>query len=78
MDDQEITWYGTVDAAKYLGVTQRTVYALIDRGELVAYKVGRVVRIRQSDLDTFLEANRVEPGSLAHLYPQRKPDPPTT
>ncbi len=45
------------------------MYKLIDQGEIPAYKIGRVFRIRRSDLDDFLERSRVQPGDLAHLYP---------
>lgn len=34
------------DAASHLKVTTRTIYALIERGELNAFKVGRLWRIR--------------------------------
>lgn len=33
--------------------------------------MGRVIRLKEADLDTFLEAHRVTPGSLSHLYPER-------
>lgn len=59
-------------AAKRLGVTPRTIYRFIDEGLLPAYKMGRVLRMKQSDVDAFIEAARVEPGSLEHLYPERK------
>ena len=63
-------WMGTPEAAEYLGVVLRTLYRLIDRGEVPAYKVGRVIRVKQSDLDAFLESHRVKPGDLKHLYPE--------
>jgi hypothetical protein len=44
---------------------------MIDEGQIAAYKMGRVIRIKASDLEAYLEANRVEPGSLKHLYPER-------
>ncbi|MDQ3576197.1 MAG: helix-turn-helix domain-containing protein [Actinomycetota bacterium] len=69
-------WMGTTGAAKYLGVYPRTVYKLIDRGALPAYQIGRVIRIKRQDLDAFLEASRIEPGSLAHLYPAEDADDP--
>jgi len=62
-------WLGAPGAAEYLGVTLRTIYKLIDQGDLPAYKIGRVFRMRRSDLDDFLERSRVQPGELAHLYP---------
>ncbi len=62
-------WLSTKDAATYLGITPRTLYRLIDDGQLPAYKFGRVIRLKQDDVDTFIESARVEPGSLKHLYP---------
>ncbi len=34
-----------------------------------AYKLGRVIRMKKKDVEAFLEANRIEPGSLRHRYP---------
>lgn len=62
-------WLGVPDVCRELGVGQRTVYALIDRDGLVAYKLGRVIRIRRSDLEDFLDRQRIQPGDLRHLYP---------
>jgi excisionase family DNA binding protein len=65
----EIRWRGTKQAAAYLGVTPRTLYRLIDHGDIPAYHMGRVFRLKQDDLDAFVERVRVAPGSLRHLYP---------
>ena len=64
-------WLGTQDAARRLGVTSRTLYRFIDEGSIPAYKLGRVLRLRVADVEAFLEAQRVQPGDLAHLYPPR-------
>ncbi|HSP02956.1 MAG TPA: helix-turn-helix domain-containing protein [Acidimicrobiales bacterium] len=64
-----VEWLSTADAAKALGITPRTLYRFIDQGELAAYRFGRVIRIKQSDVDAFIEGARIEPGSLEHLYP---------
>lgn len=37
-----------------LGVTERTVWTLVDRGELPAVRFGRSVRIDPADLRTFI------------------------
>jgi excisionase family DNA binding protein len=66
----EITWLSTQDAARRLGVTPRTLYRFIDVGELPAYRLGRVIRLKAEDVDRFIEASRIEPGSLEHLYPE--------
>jgi excisionase family DNA binding protein len=66
-------WLGTPEAAERLGITQRTLYRLIDEGQVPAYKMGRVLRVKADDLETFLDKSRVAPGSLRHLYPEAKP-----
>jgi excisionase family DNA binding protein len=42
------------DAARLLGVSQRQLYHLIDEGQLLAYKFGRVIRVRRRDIEAFL------------------------
>lgn len=69
----EIRWRGTKQAASYLGVTPRTLYRLIDQGEIPAYHMGRVTRVQQEDLDVFVQRARIAPGSLRHLYPDPSP-----
>jgi excisionase family DNA binding protein len=63
----------TADAAKRVGITPRTLYRFIDGGELPAYRFGRVIRLKEDEVDTFIESCRIEPGSLEHLYPEATP-----
>lgn len=63
-------WMGTQEAARYLGITSRTLYRFINDGDLPAYKMGRVIRLKQTDLDAFVDAHRIAPGSLEHLTPE--------
>ena len=65
-------WLGTSEAAERLGVVPRTLYRLIDEGQIPAYKMGRVFRLKRSDVDEFIERSRIQPGTLEHLYPERK------
>ncbi len=62
-----VAWLTTSEASRRLGVDQRTVYRLIDDGKLTAYKFGRLIRVREPDLERFLESARISPGSLEHL-----------
>ncbi len=71
MSDDTVRWLGTTEAAERIGVVPRTLYRMIDEGLIAAYKMGRVIRVKESDLDAFVETTRVQPGSLAHLYPER-------
>lgn len=61
-------WLGTTAAARHLGITPRTLYRLIDHGEVPAYAMGRVYRLRRRDLDAYLASVRVTPGTLGHLH----------
>lgn len=74
MTDDAPEWLSTADAAGYLGITTRTLYRLVDEGELIAYRVGRVIRLQQRDVDDFIERCRIQPGELRHLYPSPDED----
>lgn len=43
------------EAGRRLGVTDRTVWTLVDRGELPAVRFGHCVRIDPCDLRAFIE-----------------------
>jgi excisionase family DNA binding protein len=68
MTRDEITWLSTREAARRLGITTRTLYRLIDSGQVPAYKFGRVIRLQESEVDAFIEQARITPGDLEHLY----------
>ena len=48
-------WMGTREASTHLGVALRTVYRLIDEGDVPAYRLGRVVRLRRREVDACAE-----------------------
>ena len=52
----EIRWLSTAAAADRLGITPRTLYRFIDEGHLAAYKFGRVIRLKQLDVDAYIES----------------------
>jgi excisionase family DNA binding protein len=66
---EHIVWLSTKECCERLGVTVRTLYRFIDEGQLPAYQMGRVIRVQESDLTSFIDSVRIAPGSLAHLYP---------
>jgi excisionase family DNA binding protein len=72
MVSDQINWMSTKEAAEHLGVTLRSLYRFIDEGTLAAYKFGRVIRLKEEDVEGFIEACRIPPGSLDHLYPELK------
>lgn len=66
-------WMSTQEAARRLGITTRTLYRFIDEGLVPANKMGRVYRLQAGEVDSFIERSRIEPGTLEHLYPERRP-----
>ena len=65
----EIEWLSTKEAHERLGVTLRTLYRLVDEGQIPAYKIGRLLKLKGEDIATFIEGARIQPGDLKHLYP---------
>jgi excisionase family DNA binding protein len=55
MDEQMLT---TAQVAERLQVTQKTVVGWIQAGKLTAYKLSRLWRVKESDLEAFLEARK--------------------
>ena len=54
--------------AEYLGVSERTVYDRVRSGDLPAFKVGRLWRVRATELDTWLKgrgAHGITPGDAS-------------
>jgi excisionase family DNA binding protein len=77
-DQESIRWLSTKEAASRLGVTLRTLYRFIDEGQIAAYQFGRVIRIKEADVGSFIESSRIAPGSLKHLYPEPRSETSTT
>ena len=57
-------WLSTAEAAKRLGVTPRTLYRFIDSGDLPAYRLGRVIRLQEQDVDAYIASCRIRPGTF--------------
>jgi excisionase family DNA binding protein len=68
MQRDETVWLSTSQAAGQLGITTRTLYRLIDSGQLPAYRFGRVIRLKEQEVEAFVERSRIVPGDLEHLY----------
>lgn len=69
-ESDDIAWLSTKAAARRLGITPRTLYRFIDEGQLAAYRFGRVIRLKQTDVDGYIDQCRIQPGTLDHLYPE--------
>jgi excisionase family DNA binding protein len=47
------------EAARYLGVSRKKVYELIEWGELKAVKLGRSVQVEKNNLDEFKASGKL-------------------
>ncbi len=57
-------WPSTAEATEHLGVATRTVYGLIDDCSLPEYRMGRKIQVLAADVEAFVEAARIQPGTL--------------
>ena len=69
------TLMGPAEVAKYLGVTERTIYQWAQQKKIPAFKVGSVWRFRRSEVDRWLESSRSGPssGEVEPLTPYIEP-----
>src|SRR4029453_8877924 len=66
----------TEEVLDYLQVNLRTVYRLIKAGKIPAVRVGRQGRVRQRDIDAWLESQRPRTSRQAPSAPARASAPP--
>ena len=52
-----MAWKSIRQTADLLGVHYNTVYRMVRRGELEAYKVGRIIRISDEDIEKWKRRN---------------------
>ena len=65
--------YTAPQVAEYLQLSKSKIYALIQKGAIPHVRVGRNVRIRQSDLDAWLEKMSMTWPPLYNRFERRDP-----
>jgi excisionase family DNA binding protein len=50
-------WFTLAELGEWLKVSRTTVYKLMSTGQIPSYRVGRTVRIRRRDVESWLETN---------------------
>lgn len=58
--------------AKYLNVTERTIYNLLEQRKLPGFKVGSNWRFRKEDIDKWIEDGKVTANEEAKKSLERK------
>ena len=54
-----------IDVAHILRISKALAYRLIAQGEIPSFQFGRVSRVRQEDLDAFIQQHMRKPNSNA-------------
>ena len=57
-----------LEVAEILKITKNTVYELVKRGEIPAYKVGRKLRIDKEDVENYINSQKNNTTMKANLY----------
>jgi excisionase family DNA binding protein len=62
----------------YLGIKPKSVYAMVEKGQVPHYRVGKLIRFKRSEIDEWMKGNKkdcVAPERAARkaLGPLRKP-----
>ncbi len=66
------------EVAKKLKISKYTVYELIKRGELAAYRVGRKVRVEETDIESYKQRSKSSPLHSAATPLPAANSPPTS
>ena len=56
--------YSVAEAADYLGVTPKSIRLWITQGRLDSFRAGRLIRIHDNQLKTFMVRNGMDPAQL--------------
>jgi excisionase family DNA binding protein len=56
----DFTFYTIDEVKKILKISRRTLYNYINNGNIKAVKIGKYWRIRQTDLEKFIEDNTTQ------------------
>ena len=63
------------EVAAMCGLSRKAVYRAIERGELRASKLCSRLRITPEDIDSWIEANKIEPAAPPEAPPARAAAP---
>lgn len=58
------------DISAYLNIKTKTLYAMVESGDIPHYRIGRLIRFKKEDVDLWMEAKKVM-GSNPLCKPKR-------
>lgn len=59
MRDQDKKLLTIMEVASYLNIKVKTLYAMVSANEIPHYRIGRLIRFRKDEIDTWIETKKV-------------------
>ena len=63
-------YYSIEEISKRLNLSQKTIRRHISSGKLNSFKIGGVYRIKESDIESFIDGNRINNDGQINLFPE--------
>lgn len=54
-------WLTLKQLASYLNLKEKTVYFLVAKGRIPHYRIGKLIRFRQDEVDSWMETKKAKP-----------------
>ncbi len=61
--DHEERFLSVEEIVPYLGVSKRSIYRLIKEKGLPAYKIGKLIRLKKTEVEKWLKSNNIKGAS---------------
>ena len=55
---QETAFLSILWLSVYLGIRPKSVYAIVEKGQVPHYRVGKLIRFKRSEIDLWMEGNK--------------------
>jgi excisionase family DNA binding protein len=56
-----INWLTVKDLSSYLNLKDKTVYFLVSMGKIPHYRIGKLIRFRQDEIDSWMQTKKAKP-----------------
>lgn len=60
MTEKKEQWLKVSDVAKQLSVSTVTIHRLVQRGELIGHKIGKLLKFRPEEIDDYIKRTRTD------------------
>ena len=53
-------WLTVKELASYIKVKEKTLYGFVNQGSIPHYRVGKLIRFKQNEIDTWMQSKRAK------------------